>query len=893
MEKKWYSLPNDKFDKDKIMDKYEFNIKKRFYLQEHQEFIKNYISLYTPYNSVLLYNELGSGKTCSAISIAEGFKEYNAKLGVKILVLTKNKSIQNNFIKELKGPCIESIYNTSMYKNLLKEGINSKQLKKQYEEKINRKIVRHIKTFYQFDTFGSIANKILGPIGKNNKRDFSKHKINNLNNRVIIIDEVHNITNNDTYTALNYILKKSYNYKLILLSGTPISDNIKEIFELTNLLNTSANLPIRAKLLKSDLVEIQKNETTLGIKTNSLNITNKGMELLNKFLNGRVFYFKGENLNFPDSLEIGNIINSDKFKYQMCQMSMFQDKNYKNAFKSDIGDKNIKELNKLIEIQEEHDAQIVKSIESQEIKSETRNSMGLFKNSSDASTFIYPDGSYGKIGFERYFKNNKLINPKNIKYLLYNENLQTCSSKIYKLLDNILKTKDEKVFIFSNFVNSGGTNLLKIILEYNNFVNVTNKSSFEKIENAFIIFDSNISETKRYYLLNKFNNINNDNGEYIRIIIGSPIISEGITLKSIRQIHILEPSWNYGRILQVIGRGVRNNSHSTLPKEKQNVKIYKYISYSNKIETIDFIKYKLSENKLLSNNIVLDNLQKIGNLMNKTTITQQQLNKDTYNLFINHFEENSIKYIYNIIKQIFKINFLIKINDIYNIINYKTNADSVSDKQLQTVINYVIYILVSKKIVLFDKYNRQGYLILKQSISNKYQTPENFKNLVLMFIPENINPKKSIFDLYLNYYTFKNHSVLLKDYKNSDFTTKNVKSKTKQNTQFKKLTNEQQKLLEKLLKQKIFGSYYLQKKGSDEYYKDNVFRIINQLSINKEYQKDDKRRNLSGMACSSFKKNDLISIAQNFNIPTPENPSKEKLCYLIEKYFKENNLIMK
>ena len=40
-----------------------------FELQPHQAFVKNFMSFQTPYNSLLLYHGLGSGKTCSAIGV--------------------------------------------------------------------------------------------------------------------------------------------------------------------------------------------------------------------------------------------------------------------------------------------------------------------------------------------------------------------------------------------------------------------------------------------------------------------------------------------------------------------------------------------------------------------------------------------------------------------------------------------------------------------------------------------------------------------------------------------------------------------------------------------------------------------------------------------------------
>ena len=42
-----------------------------FELAPHQMFVRNFMSFQTPYNGLLLYHGLGSGKTCSAISVAE------------------------------------------------------------------------------------------------------------------------------------------------------------------------------------------------------------------------------------------------------------------------------------------------------------------------------------------------------------------------------------------------------------------------------------------------------------------------------------------------------------------------------------------------------------------------------------------------------------------------------------------------------------------------------------------------------------------------------------------------------------------------------------------------------------------------------------------------------
>ena len=41
-----------------------------------QAFVRNFLSFQTPYNSLLLFHGLGSGKTCSAIGVCEEMRDY-------------------------------------------------------------------------------------------------------------------------------------------------------------------------------------------------------------------------------------------------------------------------------------------------------------------------------------------------------------------------------------------------------------------------------------------------------------------------------------------------------------------------------------------------------------------------------------------------------------------------------------------------------------------------------------------------------------------------------------------------------------------------------------------------------------------------------------------------
>ena len=62
----------------------------------------------------------------------------------------------------------------------------------------------------------------------------------------------------------------------------------------------------------------------------------------------------------------------------------------------------------------------------------------------------------------------------------------------------------------------------------------------------------------------------------ICVIFGSGAAKEGITLRNVRNVHIVEAQWNPGDLDQAIGRANRICSHASLPMSERtfNVKIY-------------------------------------------------------------------------------------------------------------------------------------------------------------------------------------------------------------------------------------------------------------------------------------------------------------------------------
>ena len=73
-----------------------------FELSPHQQFVKNFLSFQTPYNSLLLYHGLGSGKTCSAIGVAEEMRDYMNQIGsTQRIIIVASPNVQENFRLQL------------------------------------------------------------------------------------------------------------------------------------------------------------------------------------------------------------------------------------------------------------------------------------------------------------------------------------------------------------------------------------------------------------------------------------------------------------------------------------------------------------------------------------------------------------------------------------------------------------------------------------------------------------------------------------------------------------------------------------------------------------------------------------------------------------------------
>jgi hypothetical protein len=153
-----------------------------FELQPHQAFVKNFLSFNTPYNCLLLYHGLGSGKTCSAIGVCEENRDYMKQMGItKRIIIVASENVQDNFklqlFDERKLKLVDGIWNIrACTGNKLLQEINPMNMKGLPKEKVVSQIKNLINTYYIFLGYVQFANYIIKTM--NYDSEVEREKIN-------------------------------------------------------------------------------------------------------------------------------------------------------------------------------------------------------------------------------------------------------------------------------------------------------------------------------------------------------------------------------------------------------------------------------------------------------------------------------------------------------------------------------------------------------------------------------------------------------------------------------------------------------------------------------------------------------------------------------------------
>ena len=239
----------------------------KFDLLTHQKVVRDYLDIVTPYRGLLVYHNLGTGKSCTSIAVTEGMKNN------KRIVIMVPAALRTNYEYELKK-CGDLIYRNNqhwefvsiagkpdlitvlakaltMHPKKIEENKgawmvnvnkppNFKNLNPDDQTKVREQIHHMILQKYTFLHYN--ANNL----GKK-VNELTKTTKNPFDHTTMVIDEAHNFISNivgnlksknkdSIYLKLYDMLMDATNFKIVMLSGTPIINYPNEMAVMFNIL---------------------------------------------------------------------------------------------------------------------------------------------------------------------------------------------------------------------------------------------------------------------------------------------------------------------------------------------------------------------------------------------------------------------------------------------------------------------------------------------------------------------------------------------------------------------------------------------------------------------------------------------------------------------------------
>ncbi len=533
-------------------------------LLQHQKTLEEYFRLHNEIGNekagsrgLLVFHSLGSGKSLSAVAMAEVSRIYDNEKLRKVIILIPASLRDDPWIKELSR--IHPDYNSD---SLL--------------SRIGYNIIHYNNTTTLIDQLLRLSPEM---------------SINPFDDSVVILDEVHNFINTlprskETvrWQIYNWMMT-SVNTKYIFLSGTPFTNTPFELAYLFNILRGHELFDVRSKNAENDFMEMFFDESSM-----------KNKQLFKRRIQGLISYYSGAD---------NRMFAKKKIHKVLVPMSTLQNKHQDEIYKlehnllkgvrkgetgqsrTDITSQ-LKTIQRANALKKKHgylkgSVKQALAIRSDIEEEQSMHTFWVFSRSN--SNITYPSDILEKYGrnpfakildFDKFKKDKQSLSAIDFS----KENLEQLSPKMLKLM-NIVSNSKGLGLIYSNFEGAYGIGVFEEILKQNNYEKFDTKiSKISDLEPKlrFTVWSGLTDSEERRNILKIYNSPENQNGDFIKLICITSAGREGISLRGVRHVHIMEPWWNMGRIKQVIGRAVRICSHAHLPIDEQKVNVYNYFS---------------------------------------------------------------------------------------------------------------------------------------------------------------------------------------------------------------------------------------------------------------------------------------------------------------------------
>lgn len=506
----------------------------------YQVFVQRFLSPLTPYRELLIKHSMGSGKTCTAFLVILAYKQSVMGSVQNTILLANNKSQLKN-IRSLLKKCITFLPS------------------EEYEKRI---LDKYIEKNVKYMTFDSI-NKI-------NRRDILQ------NVKVIIVDEAHIIhhktAEGSLYKNMMTLFDKAREkrIRLVLMTGTPITNHFSKLFQLMDLLLPS-NLRFeeyeKKKLgvsydMDDEVEDYEKENKINGVYFDEGGLKKEAEKEISRRLYGRVSSFQ-----------------IMKRETKLIEMGQYYDYTLKRGTdeKSDTTSNTKVFIDEMIGEQKK---EYINCID------------GTKQESTEISLSFYAPQLKSS---DYSIRNQNIILSEKVKNTISdNESLKNHSILYYNILkemgefDEFQERKKEAVFYFNDLVRGSANMLFSAILSKYNFEHLVTNDDISKLltnlkkgkavkKKRFVVVSSSFGITNENEIdkvIQIYSHPDNRYGEYLRLIIGSRKIALGYNLINGRQVHIVL-QWNSPLMNQAIFRVVRGKTNF-LDESDNYVRVYRH-----------------------------------------------------------------------------------------------------------------------------------------------------------------------------------------------------------------------------------------------------------------------------------------------------------------------------
>jgi len=527
------------------------------YYLPHQIMIARFLSNYTVYDHLLVVHEMGTGKTLVALAAIEHIRALDPSF--RIVFLGPSQTIVQNFL---------TLFDARLFPR--NAGDDDHDTPAPTSRRRDAKF--GLETF----TYETFAKRLAARSDAQLAREYGRI--------LLICDECHHLTVDQaddtptatggssggwnkrrTYAQLHRLMHLPQGVrKTMLMTGTPMRDQVSEIAPLLNLLlRNDLQLPTGAAFTDAYFErQAHRDEPATPRLVWRANMRND----LARRLQGVVSVYK-QRLPDIDIVYEGEVVPPmQHWKIALHRMSEFQSTWYGDAWRRSTGGGG----------------------------QQAQQSVGgdLYADAVQASLMILPkgdeeEGVWGEALFRAFLQlqDHKIsfraaapwpadlrafFLSRTISYQDKVVQLREYAPAYAAVIEAILERPEEVCYVYCSAVTGSGVlafaAMLQAFFGFSLLTRAAQLANAERVGRRCLLLNAQtgLTDNEVPKLVRYVNEARNAEGEYCQVILSTNKTKEGVSFSHVRQVHIVTPAWNMADITQAMARGLRQGSHAEL-----------------------------------------------------------------------------------------------------------------------------------------------------------------------------------------------------------------------------------------------------------------------------------------------------------------------------------------